>query len=149
MSSKEFVIGDIVRSMDPNFELVYKSLDDTSPPGVGICGVEDAGGDLIIADGTAAQTKRIGVRTSFVDNESGNVGVLQRGYIVQNAGGALSVDAYVKPNATGNPVAADPGAIDDREVIYGIVIGMANTNNQTKRENVIANQLVIIKVGDF
>ena len=141
--------ADIIRSMDPNFEMVYKSLDETSPPAVGVCGVEDAGGDLVIADGTSAQTKRISVRTSFVDTESGNVGVLQRGYIVQTAGTALSVDSYVKPSSTGLPVTADPGSADDQEVIYGIVIGLANQSGQTKRSNVANGQLAIIKVGDF
>jgi len=149
MAVTTFVAGDIIRTEDPAYEMVYRSLDASTPPAVGVCGVLDSGGDLVIADGTAAQTKRIGVRTSFVDAESGNVGVLQRGYIVQTAGGDLDVDEYVKPSSTGLPVQADPGLATDEEVIYGIVVGKANTNDQTQRVNALSGELVIIKVGDF
>lgn len=135
--------------MDPDFEMVYKSLDATTPPGIGICTVEDAGGDAVIADGTAAQTKKIGVRTSFVDAETSAVGVLQRGYIVQTAASALAVDEYVKPDAAGEPTVADPGLATDEEVIYGIVIGKANLSDQTIRTNAADEDLVIIKVGEY
>ena len=149
MSVTTFVAGDIIRTMDPEFEMEYKPLDATSPPAVGICGVLDAGGDLVIADGTAAQTKQIGVRTSFVDPESSNVGVLKRGYIVQEAGGDLDVDEYVKPNAAGKPVQADPGLATDEEVTYGVVVGKANQSDQATRVNASSGELVIIKVGDY
>ena len=149
MAVTTFVKGDIIRTEDPAFEMRYAPLDATSPPGIGICGVLDAGDDLVIADGTAAQTKQIGVRTSFVDQESSNVGVLYRGYIVQEAQVDLQVDEYVKPDATGEPTLADPGLATDAELIYGVVIGKANTNNQTTRATALAGELVIIKVGDY
>jgi len=149
MAVTTFVKGDIIRTEDPAFEMVYRPLDVATPPDIGVCGVLDAGDDLVIADGTAAQTKKIGVRTSFVDAESGNVGFLLRGYIVQLAQVDLQVDEYVKPDSTGEPTLADPGAAADEEVIYGTVVGKANTNDQTTRITALAQELVIIKVGDF
>jgi len=34
-------------------------------------------------------------------------------------------------------------------LIYGVVVGKANTNDQTTRVTALAQELVIIKVGDF
>ena len=149
MSVTTFVKGDLVRTEDPAFEMSYRPLDASTPPAIGVCGVLDAGDDLIIADGSAAQTKIIGVRTSFVDAETENVGVLYRGYIVQLAQVDLQVDEFVKPDSTGEPTLADPGLATDAELIYGVVVGKANTNDQTTRVTALAQELVIIKVGDF
>ena len=149
MAVNTFVKGDLIRTEDPAFEMEYQPLDASTPPAIGVCGVLDAGDDLVIADGSAAQTKKIGVRTSFVDAESSNVGVLYRGYIVQLAQVDLQPTEFVKPDSTGEPTLADPGLATDEELIYGVVVGKANTNDQTTRVTALAQELVIIKVGDW
>ena len=151
MSVTTFVEGDIIRTEDPDFEMVYRQPNVADVPLPGICGVNNASDKYIVADGTAAQTKKIGVVTSFKDRETtpNSLGVLLRGYIVQKAVVALQPDEYVKPNATGAPTLADPGLATDEELIYGIVVGKANTNDQTTRVPALATELVIIKVGDF
>ena len=143
-----FVEGDIVRTEDPDFELVYKKEKTGSEPGVGKTSVLDGSNELVIA-GVATQTKKINVKTSLVDRETGNVGVLQRGYIVQKAGAStLNPDTFVKSDAAGLPIPGTPATDGILGKLYGIVIGKANTNDQTQRVPALTNELVIIKVGN-
>jgi len=141
-----FVEGDIVRTEDPDFELVYQKLPPTSIPIIGRTVVLNASNQIIIA-GVGIQNQKIGVRTSLIDRETGNVGILYRGYIVQKAGAStLKVGARVKSDAVGLPL---PEAIGgDPSKVYGIVIGKANTDDQTTRVDATTGLLTIIKVGD-
>lgn len=151
-NAQPFVKGDIVRTEDPEFEMVYQKLAVADFPVIGAASVLNASNEAIIADEAVEITKKISVRTSFVDREESTptqpvVGMLQRGYIVMEAGGTLLVDAKVKPDATGDPITADPAT--DLGEIFGIVIGKANLNNQTLRVDAADTELVIIKVGDY
>ena len=150
MSVTTFVKGDIIRTEDPAFEMVYRQPNVANVPLPGFCGVNNATDKYIVADGTAAQTKKIGVVTSFKDRETtpNSLGVLLRGYIIQEAQVDLQPDEFVKPDATGEPTLADPGLATDAELIYGQVVGKANTNDQTTRVPALSGELVIIKVSD-
>lgn len=142
---QDFEEGDIVRSMDPNFEFVYAGSGGTAT--LGKAAYNNSGDADLGTTSAPVGTKKISVMASLIDRETTNVCLLQRGYIVQTAGsGGLEVDQFVKPDDNGNPIA---GVKDTDNDIYGIVIGKANTNNQTTREDVLAAELVIIKVGDY
>ena len=152
-NAQPFAKGDLIRTEDPDFEMIYQSLTTGTvspdvPPGIGVCSILDgASNKARLAIGTTPITVKINVRTNFLDRETGNVGMLQRGYIIQESSGNLTPDDKVKPDAIGDPVVADPAT--DLGEIYGIVIGKANTNDQTLRVGTADTELVIIKVGDY
>lgn len=139
-----FAEGDIIRTQDPDFEMIYLK------PGSGTPGkavFADATGEADLATPSGPQgSSKISVMTSFVDRETGNVGVLQRGYIVQTATVTLKIGTLVKPDANGDPITGTRLVDDD---VYGVVIGKANTNDQTTRSDAVDTELVIIKVGDY
>lgn len=146
---ENFVEGDIVRSMDPNFEIVYHKDPTSSIPAVGTAVNLSATNELALA-GTGEQVKKVSVKTSLIDRESGFKGVLQRGYIVQKAGAStLKPDQKVVSDAAGLPIPL-PGTVTAVNLsrVYGIVVGLANTNDQTTRLDTATGLLAIIKVGD-
>lgn len=147
---QDFEAGDIVRSMDPNFEIVYQNPPAASEPAIGTAVVLDAINELALA-GVGEQLKKVSVKTSLVDTETGNKGVLQRGYIVQTAGAStLKPDQKVMSDAAGLPIPyTTPTALGEVARVYGIVVGKANTNDQTQRVDALTGELTIIKVGDL
>ncbi len=135
--------------MDPNFEIEYYE-DAATPLGLGTCVVATDTTNILKNPTTGEQLKKIGVKTSLIDRETAFVGVLQRGYIAQQvAAFAIKVTAKVISDSSGKPIEL-PSTVTAVNLsrVYGYCIGLANTNDQTKRVDVGANLLGIIKVGD-